>query len=81
MEQWYDRLDRKEMRGNHICHIIYLCEATLHANPRHLTLQDSKDELHACQQEAAEKREMVKGLQGEEVLKGDEVKDATERHA
>ncbi|XP_038049933.1 intraflagellar transport protein 81 homolog [Patiria miniata] len=38
------------------------------------TLQDSKDELHACQQEAAEKRENVRGLQGEEVLKGDEFK-------
>ncbi|XP_071798485.1 intraflagellar transport protein 81 homolog [Asterias amurensis] len=37
-------------------------------------LRESKDELAACRQEAAEKREGVKGVQGEEVLKGDEFK-------
>ncbi len=36
-------------------------------------LHDAKDELASCRQEAAEKREGVKGVQGEEVLKGDEV--------
>ena len=37
------------------------------------TLGDLKDELGQCQQELAEKREATKGLDGGEVLKGDEV--------
>ncbi len=37
------------------------------------TLSDAKDELQQCQQELGEKREAAKGLEGDEVLKGDEV--------
>lgn len=38
------------------------------------TLGDLKDELGQCQQELTEKREATKGLDGGEVLKGDEFK-------
>ncbi|XP_033126976.1 intraflagellar transport protein 81 homolog [Anneissia japonica] len=38
------------------------------------SLKEAKDEVMSLQQEIQEKRETVKGLQGEEVLKGDEFK-------
>ncbi|XP_071950346.1 intraflagellar transport protein 81 homolog isoform X2 [Antedon mediterranea] len=38
------------------------------------SLKDAKDEVMSLRQEINEKRETVKGLQGEEVLKGDEFK-------
>ena len=37
------------------------------------TLHEAKEELSQAKQELSEKRDMAKNLEGEEVLKGDEV--------